>query len=90
MMVNRLVNLIAAASILAVTVAGCSTKKDATPQPAESPTSHGSLADCLGTHGVKDAGGQAVMMGPPAGVDQATWDQAMKACSTLAPGPAAP
>ena len=90
MMVNRLVNLIVTASILAVAVAGCSTKKATTPPPAESSTGHGSLAECLGTHGVKDTGGQAVMMGPPAGVDQATWEQAMKACSTLAPGPAAP
>ena len=52
-----------------------------------SPAQHGSFAQCLHNHGVNDSGGSAVL-GPPAGVDQATWDQAMKACSTLAPGPA--
>lgn len=75
----------------ALLVAGCSSKPspEQTTPPA-APAEHGSLADCLKSHGVQDAGGPAVMMGPPAGVDQATWDQAMKACSALAPGPAAP
>lgn len=89
MMVNRLVNVVAAACIVGIAVAGCSSKEDATPTPAES-TGHGGLAECLKSHGVQDSGGQSVMMGPPAGVEPSTWDQAMKACSTLAPGPAAP
>ncbi|MGY4709508.1 hypothetical protein ACXDF8_08145 [Mycolicibacterium sp. CBM1] len=49
---------------------------------------HGSLAHCLHEHGVPDSAGTAVL-GPPPGVDPGTWDEAMKACSTLAPGPAA-
>lgn len=89
MRVDRLVNLVAAACIVGITVAGCSARRGETPEPSES-TSHGGLAECLEAHGVRDAGGQAVLMGPPAGVDQSTWDEAMKACSTLAPGPAAP
>ena len=89
MMVNRLVGLVAAACILGIAVGGCSSKRDTTPAPSES-ASHGGLAECLKAHGVQDAGGQAVLMGPPAGVAPDTWDQAMKACSTLAPGPAAP
>ena len=50
------------------------------------PAEHGSLAHCLQEHGVSESGG-SVVLGPPPGVDQATWDKAMKACSTLAPGP---
>jgi hypothetical protein len=30
------------------------------------------------------------VLGPPAGVDPTTWETAMRACSTLAPGPAGP
>ncbi len=47
---------------------------------------HGSLAYCLGQHGVPAPPGPAT--GPPPGVDPATWDKAMEACSSLAPGPA--
>ncbi len=50
------------------------------------PAEHGSLANCLQEHGVSESGG-SVVLGPPPGVDPATWDKAMKACSTLAPGP---
>ncbi|MEI7915535.1 MAG: hypothetical protein WCH82_12370 [Mycobacteriaceae bacterium] len=89
MTVGRVVNLFAAACVLGAAVAGCSTKKDTPPTTGESVT-HGGLAECLRSHGVGDSGGQAVALGPPAGVDPGTWDQAMKACSALAPGPAAP
>ena len=89
MSVGRIVNLVAAACVLGVAVAGCSAKKETPPAPAES-TAHGGLAECLSAHGVKDSGGPAVVLGPPAGVDPGIWDEAMKACSTLAPGPAAP
>ena len=71
-------------------------KADATTTPATgtpaptaatiTPAEHGSLATCLREHGVSETGG-SVVLGPPAGVDPATWDKAMKACSTLAPGP---
>ena len=74
-------------------LAACSSKQapseptstDSGPAPA-----HGSLADCLKNNGVNESGSVPVVLGPPAGVDQATWDKAMKACSSLAPGPAAP
>jgi hypothetical protein len=71
-----------------VLIAGCSSK-GAEPSPPESPTpsSHGTLADCLHAHGVPESAGPAAVLGPPSGVDQATWDKAMAACSQLAPGP---
>ncbi|AQT81707.1 hypothetical protein B1R94_24335 [Mycolicibacterium litorale] len=88
----------AVAAATAAVVAGCA------PSPAPSqPTvispapststggsatpEHGSLAHCLHEHGVPDSAGTAVL-GPPPGVDPGTWDEAMQACSTLAPGPA--
>jgi len=68
-------------------VAACSAN---TPPPEQStsvaPTGHGGFAHCLSEHGVPAAPGPAA--GPPPGVDQDTWQRAMKACSTLAPGPA--
>jgi hypothetical protein len=72
-------------------IAGCSSKpaEPSTPEsPPSSPSSHGTLADCLHAHGVPESAGPAAVLGPPAGVDQEAWDQAMTACSQLAPGPA--
>jgi len=70
-------------------IAGCSSQP-AEPSAPESPSPsvHGTLADCLHAHGVPESAGPAAVLGPPDGVDQAVWDQAMTACSTLAPGPA--
>ena len=82
----------AAAVGAALLIAACSSKQTP-PQPAtdaDSQPVHGSLADCLKANGVAETGGAPVVLGPPTGVDQATWDTAMKACATLAPGPAAP
>ena len=76
----------------ALLIASCSTKQPPS-EPAngeEAHPAHGSLADCLKANGVTETGGAPVVLGPPAGVDQATWDSAMKACATLAPGPGAP
>ena len=77
----------------ALLIAACSSKQ-APSQPTttdwEPLPAHGSLADCLKANGVTETGGAPIVLGPPAGVDQGTWDKAMKACSTLAPGPAAP
>lgn len=76
--------------VTALLVAGCSSQ----PAPSEpgvtdpSPASHGSLAECLRSKGVTDP--SSAVLGPPAGVDPEIWNQAMAACSTLAPGPAGP
>ncbi len=72
-------------------IAGCSSKAaepSAPESPSSSPSSHGTLADCLHAHGVPESAGPAAVLGPPTGVDQAVWDQAMSACSQMAPGPA--
>lgn len=82
----------AAALGAALLIASCSSKQAPT-QPTDGGSvqpAHGSLADCLKANGVTETGGAPVVLGPPAGVDQATWDKAMEACATLAPGPAAP
>ena len=71
-------------------IAGCSSQ----PAPSEpdvtdpSPAGHGSLSECLRSNGIADA--SSAVLGPPADVDPEIWDQAMAACSTLAPGPAGP
>lgn len=74
---------------LLLLIAGCSSKP-AEPSAPESPStsSHGTLADCLHAHGVPETAGPAAVLGPPDGVDQAVWDQAMTACAQMAPGPA--
>lgn len=76
---------VAAAGILA----GCSSNPPADQKPtstSDTPTGHGSLAHCLSEHGVPAAPGPAA--GPPPGVPEQTWKDAMAACSSLAPGPA--
>jgi hypothetical protein len=80
--------MLAAGLAAAGLLAACSSN---TPPAEQSPTSatptgHGGFAHCLSEHGVPAAPGPAV--GPPPGVDQNSWHQAMQACSTLAPGPA--
>jgi hypothetical protein len=64
----------------------CSTSTPDQPATSTSvtPTGHGTLAHCLGEHRVPTAPGPAV--GSPPGVDPATWQQAMQACSSLALG----
>jgi hypothetical protein len=71
----------------ALLIAGCSSKSK--PSEPESPatTVHGSLAECLHANGVPKSAGPAVVLGRPDGVDEAIWDKAMAACSTLGPGP---
>jgi len=76
----------------ALALSGCSSASNEpdTSTPSSAPAEHGSLAECLKSHGVTESGGTPAVLGPPAGVDPGTWDEAMKACSTLAPGPATP
>ncbi|MEI8083264.1 MAG: hypothetical protein WCI74_15610 [Actinomycetes bacterium] len=84
-MTRRAISAVIAAALL---IGGCASE----PVPPETsvtglpPATHGSLAECLPSHGI-DAPATAIL-GPPTAVDQATWDQAMGACSQLAPGPA--
>lgn len=70
-------------------LAGCSAKSapPEAPESSPAPAAHGGLAECLKHHGVTDTGGPAAVLGPPAGVDPGAWDDAMRACSSLAPGP---
>jgi hypothetical protein len=82
----------AAVTAAALLLAACSGEQ-APSQPTTAPESmpaHGSLAECLKANGVTESSGPAAVLGPPAGVDPAKWDAAMKACATLAPGPAGP
>jgi len=78
---------LALALLVTFLVASCGARPSAPsgPPPSTSGT-HGALADCLSKHGVPAAAGPAV--GPPPGVDAATWSSAMQACSPLGPGPA--
>jgi hypothetical protein len=81
----------AAVVAAAFVLAACSSNQaPSEPSSTEPAASHGSLAECLKTHGVDESSGPAAVLGPPAGVDPATWEAAMQACSTLAPGPAGP
>ncbi|WP_163721700.1 hypothetical protein [Mycolicibacterium psychrotolerans] len=83
---------VTAALTAAGIVAACSSPSADVPASSTTTVSpsvgHGSLAYCLGQHGVPAPPGPA--SGPPPGVDPATWDAAMQACSSLAPGPDAP
>lgn len=76
--------LFAAGLAAAAILAGCGSEPLAE-QPTTTSAGHGSLAQCLTDHGVPAAPGPA---GPPAGVDPGTWNDAMRACATHAPGPA--
>lgn len=81
MRTRRTVLPVIAASVL-LALAGCGSQPSAPPAPS---TEHGGFAHCLNEHGVTES--TVSPAGPPAGVDQDTWDKAMKACSSLAPGP---
>jgi hypothetical protein len=75
---------LAAAAILA----GCASEPPAEQHSttSDAPAGHGSLAQCLSDHGVPAAPGPGG--GPPSGVDPGTWNEAMQACASFAPGPA--
>ena len=74
-------------AVAALSIAGCSTKSEEPASVESPPATHGSFAECLRSHGVGSPPGPVSPAGPPEGVDPATWEQAMQACSTLAPGP---
>ncbi len=87
-MTRRLPAALVAGATLALVA--CSGQQAPQQPPAPEPTAHGSLADCLKAQGMPESSGPAAVLGPPAGVDPAKWDDAMKACSDFAPGPAGP
>ena len=82
--------LSAALIAAALLIAGCGSKSAPSQPESTAPAAHGSLAECLHSHGVPASAGPAVTLGRPDGVDQATWDKAMQECSKLGPGPAGP
>lgn len=74
--------------LVAGAAVACSGPAEEAPPTSVVPSAgHGSLAYCLNEHGV--SAGPAPTPGPPPGVDEATWHEAMAACSALAPGPSA-
>ncbi|MHC9294448.1 hypothetical protein ACRCUN_18435 [Mycobacterium sp. LTG2003] len=76
----------AAATLAAATALAACSSSDPEPAPtSEAPAEHGSYAHCLSEHGVPAPPGPAASA--PPGVDPSIWQQAMQACSTLAPGP---
>lgn len=88
---RRAIALMASATAVAAGTMACSSGTTPQDQTGTSTTTsaaagHGSLAHCLSEHGVPTTPGLAV--GPPPGVDPGTWQRAMQACSSLAPGPA--
>ncbi|MBU9763238.1 hypothetical protein FR943_05180 [Mycobacterium sp. TNTM28] len=77
--------IIAAGLLAAAALLGACASEGPQPAPTAPPAEHGNYAHCLSEHGVPTAPGPTT--GPPAGVDEQTWQEATKACSTLAPGP---
>jgi hypothetical protein len=84
----------AVAAVALLGLAGCTSNAPSAPEESSAPqstpaspdaTQHGGLAHCLSEHGVTETAVNPA--GPPAGVDEKTWDEAVQACSTLAPGP---
>lgn len=83
---RRLAATVAVFGAFGTALAGCSSDEPPTESPPTSakPT-HGAFANCLSEHGVPAATGPQVA--PPHGVDAASWQRALHACSSLAPGP---
>ncbi|MCV7000324.1 hypothetical protein [Mycolicibacterium alvei] len=77
--------LVAGVLAAAAAILGACSSPGPQPAPTEPPAEHGSYAHCMSERGVPVAPGPVA--GPPSGVDEQTWQQAVKACSTLAPGP---
>jgi hypothetical protein len=80
--------MLAAVASLAL-VPACSDDKATTPTTTTAPVTHGAYGECLRSHGISDPP-HGPLAGPPAGVDQSTWDKATQACASLAPAPPGP
>lgn len=85
------IRLLPGALVLGIALTACgsaSTPEGSEPAPAE----HGSYAHCLAEHGIEQPPAPALgpapgPAAPPAGVDPGAWEQALQACTELAPGP---
>ncbi|CAN5391304.1 hypothetical protein BH09ACT7_BH09ACT7_03270 [soil metagenome] len=93
----RMPMLVCAGGALLASAVGCGSSTSPTEPSSTTAVTveHGAFAQCLGEHGVTEpvgtpAGPQPGPATAPAGVDPDAWDQAMQACSSLAPGPAGP
>jgi hypothetical protein len=73
------------ALLVTAALAGCSSDTSPAPESGQHGSHHGSYAGCLAEHGVPTP--PPGPGGPPPGVDKATWDEAVQACASLAPGP---
>ena len=60
-----------------------------TPTSTTTPPTHGAFGECMRAHGVSEPP-HSPIAGPPAGVEQGTWDNAVRACASLAPSPPGP
>jgi ABC-type glycerol-3-phosphate transport system substrate-binding protein len=78
--------IMAAAAMLTACASDEPGPSEPTGSQTKTPSGHGSYAHCLSEHGVSAPPGPVV--GAPPGVDPQTWQEAMDACATLAPGPA--
>jgi hypothetical protein len=78
------------AVLVSAAFTGCSSDTAPSQQTPPAPESgqhgahHGGYAGCLAEHGVPTP--PPGPDGPPPGVDQATWDKAVQACASQAPG----
>jgi hypothetical protein len=81
--------LLTALAAVALVSACSDTPSAPTPTTSTAPTTHGAFGECLREHGVADPP-HSPFAGPPAGVDQGTWDSAMRACGSLAPAAPGP
>jgi hypothetical protein len=76
-----------------VLTSGCGSSDTPEQVAPKTTTEHGSYAQCLAEHGVDTPPAPALGPAPgpaaaPPGVDETTWQQAVQACTELAPGPA--
>lgn len=88
MRLNTVLNW-ASVALLLTACSSHETERDTAPSKPPPPT-HGMFSECLRSHGIVDSPAGPGLTGPPTGIDPEAWDQAMTACSKLAPGPATP
>lgn len=78
------------ALVLGIALTGCGSASTSQEVPESAPAEHGSYAHCLAEHGIEQPPAPGPAPGPaapPTGVDPTAWEQALQACTELAPGP---